>query len=82
MKNIRTCIACRKKFDKTKVKMHKITIHENEFKINNGDLYGRSLYICKNSDCLNKVIKNKILNKIYKNKVNENIYEEINSLKE
>jgi len=81
MKNIRTCIACRNKFDKSQVKMHKITLCENEFKINEGNLFGRSVYICKNDNCINKVVKNKILNKVFKNKVNEDIYENINSLK-
>lgn len=81
MKNIRTCIACRKKFDKTQVKMHQITLNNSEFKINSGEYFGRSFYICQNDYCIKKVVKNKTLNKMFKNKVNEDIYEKINSLK-
>lgn len=81
MKNIRTCIACRNKFDKSHVKMYKITLCDGKFKINNGQDFGRSVYICQNENCLNKVVKNKILNKIFKKNVNDDIYENINSLK-
>lgn len=81
MKNIRTCIACRKKFDKSQNELHRITLKDNNFEVNNGDLFGRSFYICKNKDCIAKVIKNKIFNKISKKQVNEDIYEKLNSLK-
>ena len=81
MKNIRTCIACRKKIDKNQVELLKVTKVNGEFYINNGNLFGRSYYICKNEECLKRVIKNKILNKISKAKVNDDIYEKLNSLK-
>ena len=81
MKNIRTCIACRNKFDKTKTSMHQITFCDNEFQVNNGNVFGRSIYICKNNKCLQKVVKNKTLNKMFKTNVNEEIYKKIDLLK-
>lgn len=81
MKNIRTCIACRKKFNKEQAELFKITKVNGELLLNDGNYFGRSYYICKNDECLKKVIKNKIFNKICKTKVNDDIYEKLNSLK-
>jgi len=79
MKNIRTCIACRKKFDKTNHNFIKITINENNCIINNDNsVFGRSCYICKDENCIKKVIKNKIINKVLKKPIDNNIYEKLN----
>ena len=67
MKNIRTCIACRNKFDKTKSDLIKITKTQNDFIIGaNNITFGRSVYVCNNNECVNKVIKNKLLSKAFK----------------
>ena len=81
MKNIRTCIACRQKFDKTKTNLIKITLKNGEPLINDGEVFGRSLYVCNCENCLNKVIKNKLLNKLLKKEIPNSIYEKINSLR-
>lgn len=82
MKNIRTCIACRQKFDKTKHKFIKITINNGKMKINqNNEVFGRSCYVCEDENCIKKVIKNKLINKVYKRNINEDIYEKLNSYK-
>lgn len=79
MKNIRTCIACRNKKDKTSNKLIKITKTEQGIVINKG--FGRSCYVCENNECLDKVIKNKLLSKAFKQNVESSIYEELNKFK-
>lgn len=81
MKNIRTCVACRNKFDKEKTELIKITKNNDELFINKDNrIFGRSVYICKNKDCINKVIKNKILNKVLKKQNDEEIYKKLGNI--
>lgn len=81
MKNIRTCVACRNKFDKEKTGLIKITKNNDELFINEDNrIFGRSIYICKNKDCINKVIKNKILNKVLKKQIDEEIYKKLGNI--
>ncbi len=81
MKNIRTCVACRNKFDKEKTELIKITKNNDELFINEDNrIFGRSVYICKNKDCINKVIKNKILNKVLKKQIDEEIYKKLGNI--
>ena len=80
MKNIRTCIACRNKFDKTEHDFIKITVINDEIKINeDNSLFGRSCYICNDQNCIKKVIKNKLINKVLKKPVDNKIYENLNA---
>lgn len=76
MKPIRTCLVCRKKFDKSElfriVKLNqKIMIDENH------KLQARGSYICKNKECHDKLKKQKFLNRAFKADVPENVYDEI-----
>lgn len=80
MKNIRTCIACRQKFDKTKHNFIKLSTKDDIISLNDNSAFGRSYYICNDECCVKKVIKNKILNKVLKKQVNEEIYDKIKSL--
>ncbi len=82
MKNIRTCIACRQKFDKTKTNLIKITKStSNKILIDDTPQNGRSCYICKDVECINKVIKNKLINKVFKSNVNNEVYEKLEEFK-
>lgn len=80
MKHIpeRTCIACRKKGEKSnfiKVVLDKSgrVLIEKDTKLD-----GRGAYICKGSEeCLNKCEKSKILSKVFKTNVPVEIYGEI-----
>ena len=83
MKNIRTCVSCRKKFDKENLDLIKITKENNNIFINNDKKhFGRSCYICNNKECLQKVIKNKIVSKIFKQQIADEIYEKLTNIKE
>lgn len=82
MKNIRTCVACRQKFDKSKTKLIKITKNLNEIFVGaNQNHSGRSCYVCENLECINKVIKNKLVNKAFKCAVNTKVYEKLEEIK-
>ena len=73
----RTCIGCNSKKDKKEL----IRIVKNK----NGEIFvdlegkadGRGAYLCKNENCLDKVIKNKRLEKALETKLENNIYENI-----
>lgn len=81
MKNIRTCIACRNKFDKQKEKMIKFSLIDNQVVLNNDNkLFGRSCYVCNNEECITKVKKNKLLARAFKRQVNLEVYEKLNNI--
>lgn len=82
MKNIRTCIACRKKFDKTENNLIKITKEYDKIVVNsNNKDFGRSCYVCKNCECIDKVVKNKLLSKSFKKQVDISVYNELLNFK-
>lgn len=45
-----------------------------------GKLEGRGTYICKNEDCLNKVIKNKRISKVLETEISDSVYENLRKL--
>ncbi len=75
----RTCAVCRRKALKSEfikiVKTANGIMLDNSYKIN-----GRSVYICKENDCINKAIKTKVVNRAFKKEVPEDIYKELKSL--
>lgn len=73
----RTCIACRKKGDKSL--FFKIVLSKNgEIAIEKDKkLNGRGAYICKNEECVAKCVKNKALNRVFKTNIPQNFYEGI-----
>lgn len=75
-KETRTCIGCRKKDNK--YNLIRIVNLENEITIDeNQSLCGRGAYICKNEECLNKLIKNKKLLKALKINISDEKYNEL-----
>lgn len=42
-----------------------------------GKMEGRGTYICKNEECLNKVIKNKRITKVFEKEITNETYERI-----
>lgn len=42
-----------------------------------GKKSGRGAYICKNEDCLNKIIKSKRLEKVFEKEISAELYESI-----
>ncbi|MCR5261464.1 MAG: YlxR family protein [Candidatus Gastranaerophilales bacterium] len=73
----RKCVACSQYKDKQD--LIKITkTKEGEIILNPDTLtHGRSVYICKNEECINLAIKNKKINKALKSAVSQEILEQI-----
>ena len=73
----RTCMGCNQKKEKKEL-LRIVKNKENEITIDEtGKKSGRGAYICKNKECLEKVIKNKRLEKSFKMKISENVYEDL-----
>lgn len=74
---VRLCVACREKLDREKLirllqdhKTGETFVNPDKFK------FGRSVYICKNENCITKFLKNKR----YKDKFKkEELIEQINN---
>ena len=73
----RMCIACRKTGDKDN--FIKIAKNKNNQILINEICDGRGAYICKDKNCIEKVIKNKLLNKNYKCNIDEETYNKLKS---
>ncbi len=73
----RMCIACRER--KEKKCLLRIVKQNGNYELAHSynRQFGRSMYICKNSSCIEKVIKKKLLNKILKAQISEDIYTKI-----
>ena len=76
----RTCIVCRtqrEKKDLLRIVKSKEGIIEVDL---TGKKNGRGAYICKNEECLNKLIKTKRLEKAFEKEISENLYESIRGI--
>lgn len=73
----RTCIGCNLKKDKKDLIRIVINKEQNIAIDKTGKLPGRGAYICDNTECLNKAIKNKKIEKAFEIKIDENLYNEI-----
>ena len=76
----RTCIVCRtqrEKKDLLRIVKYKEGIIEVDL---TGKKNGRGAYICKNEECLNKLIKTKRLEKVFEKEISENLYESIRGI--
>jgi len=73
----RTCMGCNAK--KEKKELIRIVKNSNgEINIDpTGKMEGRGTYICKNEECLNKVIKNKRITKVFEKEITNETYERI-----
>lgn len=74
---LRLCIACREMKDKRTL----IRVVKNKdgriFIDRTGKANGRGAYVCKNTECLEKLKKQKSLNKAFKCAVDNEIYENL-----
>ena len=73
----RTCMGCNQKKDKKDLIRIVINKEQNIAIDKTGKLPGRGAYICDNTECLNKAIKNKKIEKAFEIKIDENLYNEI-----
>lgn len=74
MERLRMCIICRNMFEKRDLIRIVKDKENNIFIDNTGKKNGRGAYICKNEECLKKLIKQKSLNKAFKTNVSDEIY--------
>ena len=77
MEKLRMCIACRTMQDKRNLTRIVKDKEGNIFIDETGKKNGRGAYICKNEECLNKLLKQKSLNKAFKTNVNDEIYQKL-----
>ena len=74
---LRMCIACREMKNKKEL-LRIVKNKEGQIFVDlTGKANGRGAYICKNTDCLEKLKKQKILNKAFKMMIEDSVYEEI-----
>ena len=70
---LRTCHVCRTK--QNKLNMNRIVKQNDDFVVDNNKLLsGRAIYICKNNECLNIMLKKRTLNRMYRTNINEECY--------
>lgn len=74
MKPQRTCIVCKKKFDKDLlVRLAK----DADGNISVGKNFGRGMYICKDQMCLRNLTAKKVLNKVFHKNIEPSVYEQV-----
>ena len=73
----RRCIVCNEKKEKIDLLRIVRTPDKNIEVDITGKKNGRGAYICKNENCLDKLIKSKKLEKIFEVEINNEIYESI-----
>ncbi len=75
-KFLRQCVSCRKICKKENLIRVTKNFKTNDIEINlNNEYFGRSVYICKNSECIENAIKKKKIEKSLKLKCPENLKE-------
>ena len=73
----RTCMACNNKKQKNEL-LRIVRTPEGIIETDlTGKKNGRGAYICKNEECLNKIIKSKRLERIFEKEISPEIYESI-----
>ena len=73
----RTCMACNKQMPKQEL-LRIVKSKDGTVDVDlTGKKNGRGAYICKDEECLNKMIKSKRLEKIFEMQIDDNLYENI-----
>lgn len=76
-KPARRCMGCNESKEKNEL-IRIVRTTEGDVQIDlTGKKNGRGAYICKNEDCLNKVIKSKRLERTLEVKIDQDIYENL-----
>ena len=74
---LRRCIACNEQKNKNEL-IRIVKPKDEELQIDlTGKKNGRGSYICRNEECLKKVIKSKRLEKTFELKIEEKFYESL-----
>lgn len=73
----RTCMACNMQKDKNEL-LRIVKSKDGVIEVDpTGKKNGRGAYICKNEECLNKVIKTNRLSRIFETTIDPEVYENI-----
>lgn len=76
-KPARTCMACNEQKEKNEL-LRIVRSKDGIIEVDlTGKKSGRGAYICKNEDCLNKIIKSKRLEKVFEKEISAELYESI-----
>lgn len=76
-KPIRTCIACRKEFEKDQL-VRIVRTPEGEYIVDKtGKANGRGAYICSSDECVKKLKKNRLLNRAFATAIPDEVYDAI-----
>ena len=76
-KPARTCMACNEQKEKNEL-LRIVKSKEGIIEIDlTGKKSGRGAYICKNEECLDKVIKSKRLERVFEKEISAELYENI-----
>ena len=76
-KPARTCMACNEQKEKQEL-LRIVKSKEGIIEIDlTGKKSGRGAYICKNEECLDKVIKSKRLERVFEKEISQELYESI-----
>lgn len=74
---IRTCIACRREFNKGEL-LRIVKSKDGGFFVDpSGKADGRGAYICKSSECFKKLNKARLLDRVFKTPVPQEVYAKI-----
>ena len=77
---LRRCLACNEQKDKNEL-IRIVKPKDEELQIDlTGKKNGRGSYICKNEECLKKVIKSKRLEKSFEIEIEEKFYESLRGI--
>lgn len=73
----RTCIACNEQKEKQEL-LRIVKSKDGIIEVDKtGKKNGRGAYICKNEECLEKIIKSKKLERVFEMKIEDKIYDDI-----
>lgn len=76
-KPARRCVSCNEQKEKTEL-LRIVRTPEKNIEIDlTGKKNGRGAYICKNEDCLKKLMKSKRLENIFEIEINQEFYENL-----
>ena len=76
-KPLRTCMGCNNPKEKNEL-LRIVKSKEGEISVDlTGKKSGRGAYICKNEECLKKLVKSKRLENIFEEKITLEFYEEL-----
>ena len=76
-KPTRTCMGCNKTKEKQEL-LRIVKSKDGDIEVDlTGKKNGRGAYICKNEECLNKVIKSKRLQRVLEQEISTEIYENL-----